>query len=781
VSDGDDPHRSRVPWRTVLGGLAAGAGYAIVSRRRDDTGDRDANGEESSDRADRVLAGRAEYRPDPGDPGRVYLASDSGERFIDSGSAWEEIDIAAPEGTFETVRATDAITTRSPVYDVRAWGAVGDGEHDDTRALQEVLDAAEADGGGVVQFPPGEYYVTHTLLYGSDTVLTGPGATIAFEPTDPDATALVSRSFDGSVETRSVTIEGLRVRSVDPKKGNGIGVAKAQGVTIRGCRTEELYWHLVDVAGAKDVSVRNCYAANLGTAAYQADNLTEGGGLVVEHPDGTTEGAIDDGTENENVDIESNITEDCARGVHLHRSGGHDLTVRENKFRRCTDAGILGDVDTHWHDVIVSDNIVEGNGESTGIDLQGEYTNLSIEDNTVRDHEHGITVKPGDSAGGRPDDDSGTETDGPEESPSGENPPESRAEGGSESDRGDGSDVAPDGGERDTRSRTERPAVAAGVTIGDNTVARVSRTAIALAGASGHVSDNYVHDVGGTEGETGAERAIHTGDSATNDGDGGSTNGEHGGGDTADANSGESESDRRGTTVDTEGVGISVEGCDGITATDNVLRDVSGTGVLVWGGSSDVVVSENNVNGFHVAVSIRSAGDPIRGADVKDNRFVGRSDSTWAVDAAGGSGFRIEDNAIAGVGRGAVRVTDATDLHVGNNDATGDDATCGYAIRSCSGVELHDNTAKEFETAISLEAVSGAGGRFEGAPGAVAVDDRCRDVALRFEGTKPPETGAFGVGSRVRNSEPSPGDPLGWVCVAAGAPGTWKSYGVIES
>ena len=168
-------------------------------------------------------------------------------------------------------------------------GAVGDGETDDTAAIQRALDAAEEAGGGVLRLPPGEYYTTYSLLYGSHTVLTGPGATLRFEPSDADGTALVSRSFDGSTETRDVVIEELAVESVDPEKGNGIGVAKAQNVTIRGCRTEELHWHLIDVAGAKDVSVRDCYAAGLGTAAYQADNLTEEGGLVVEHPDGSTE------------------------------------------------------------------------------------------------------------------------------------------------------------------------------------------------------------------------------------------------------------------------------------------------------------------------------------------------------------------------------------------------------------------------------------------------------------------------------------------------------------
>ena len=781
MSGGSDGRRAGFPWRTALGGVAAGVGYAAVSRWRDDdsdgsdTGDDTRTGDDTADGGgdderttlDRVLAGPADERPAAGESGRLYLATDSGERSLDTGSGWDAIDVAAPEGRFETMRTTESVTARTPVYDVRAWGAAGNGEEDDTDAIQRALDAAEEGGGGIVRFPPGEYYVTHTLLYGSNTVLTGPGATIAFEPSDPDGTALVSRSFDGSVATRSVIIEGLTVESVDPEKGNGIGVAKADGVTIRGCRTEELYWHLVDVAGAKDVVVRDCYAAGLGTAAYQADNLTEEGGLVVEHPDGTTETAIPDGTENENVDIESNIAEDCARGVHLHRSGGHDLTIQENKFRRCTDAGILGDVDTRWHDIIVSNNIVEGNGESRGIDLQGEYTNLSVETNTIRDHERGISIAPGDSSGGRPD----TAADGS----------------GSGLESGSGSSLVSDGGTNgneadDDPDTDERPAVAAGVTIGDNTIARITQTGLALAEVSGHISDNYLHDVGNEDIAVDADRAMHVDDGRSVDDDGGGDE-NNGDGENADGDSTAADTDGDDDHVDTDHLGVSIRGCDDITITDNVLRDVTGTGVLVGDGSHDVVVSENNVNGFDVGVALRCPDEAIVGVDVKDNRFVGRRRSAWAIVAEGGSGLRIGGNAIAGVGRGAVRAEDVEDVHVADNDSTGHDADCGYAVRSCTDVSLYDNTARRFDLAISLEAVAGARGTLDHMEiaAAVAIDEGCSEVVLAFAGTAPPESGAFGVGSRVKNSAPAAGGPLGWICVEAGSPGTWKSYGTIES
>ncbi|HWD21399.1 MAG TPA: glycosyl hydrolase family 28-related protein [Verrucomicrobiae bacterium] len=43
------------------------------------------------------------------------------------------------------------------------WGAYGDGSHDDSAALQSTLDAAGANGGGIVYLPAGKYRLTNTL------------------------------------------------------------------------------------------------------------------------------------------------------------------------------------------------------------------------------------------------------------------------------------------------------------------------------------------------------------------------------------------------------------------------------------------------------------------------------------------------------------------------------------------------------------------------------------------------------------------------------------------
>ena len=55
-------------------------------------------------------------------------------------------------------------------FDVRAFGAAGDGKAKDTAAVQKAIDACNDARGGIVYFPPGEY-VTGTLVLKSNVTL----------------------------------------------------------------------------------------------------------------------------------------------------------------------------------------------------------------------------------------------------------------------------------------------------------------------------------------------------------------------------------------------------------------------------------------------------------------------------------------------------------------------------------------------------------------------------------------------------------------------------------
>jgi hypothetical protein len=61
-----------------------------------------------------------------------------------------------------TVRTPDPEPTQS--FNVRAYGAIGDGKVDSTRAIRAAIDAASQSAGGTVYFPRGRYLVSDSLV-----------------------------------------------------------------------------------------------------------------------------------------------------------------------------------------------------------------------------------------------------------------------------------------------------------------------------------------------------------------------------------------------------------------------------------------------------------------------------------------------------------------------------------------------------------------------------------------------------------------------------------------
>ena len=103
--------------------------------------------------------------PDRLSPGRYSLRLSNGD-----GGDSERVDAGSI-----IVRVRQAEPTQS--FDVRAYGAIGDGKIDCTRAIKAAIDAANAAGGGIVYLPRGRYLV-------SDTLVIPPGVSIQGERTD---------------------------------------------------------------------------------------------------------------------------------------------------------------------------------------------------------------------------------------------------------------------------------------------------------------------------------------------------------------------------------------------------------------------------------------------------------------------------------------------------------------------------------------------------------------------------------------------------------------------
>lgn len=125
----------------------------------------------------------------------------------------------------------------SPSFDVRQYGATGDGATMDTAALQKAIDAAAGAGGGTVVFPPGRYLSGSLDLKSHVTLELEENATLLGSPHRSDY--------------RKVNFHGLLLADKQHDIGIcGQGTIDGQGAALS-ADTERL-WHRGTLSNAKE-------------------------------------------------------------------------------------------------------------------------------------------------------------------------------------------------------------------------------------------------------------------------------------------------------------------------------------------------------------------------------------------------------------------------------------------------------------------------------------------------------------------------------------------------
>jgi len=162
-----------------------------------------------------------------------------------------------------------ALTVEKPktwparVFNVKDYGAVGaaveneDGWNDDAPAIQKALDAAEANGGGVVYFPAGNYYVSKTLSIPQYTTVRGesrercwvwfPDAIDHGKKDDYETARKVEVGIRGISD---FTLENLSIHSVYTNVLVGAPLAHDNAQTYKAINLDKR---------ADNVSIKNCY------------------------------------------------------------------------------------------------------------------------------------------------------------------------------------------------------------------------------------------------------------------------------------------------------------------------------------------------------------------------------------------------------------------------------------------------------------------------------------------------------------------------------------------
>lgn len=123
--------------------------------------------------------------------------------------------------------AATAFPVATDIYDVRRFGAKGDGRADDTHAAQSAISAALKAGGGRIHFPSGHYRITRSLLFASadrvDVTGEGGSSTLLHENDEP---LLV---WPEGVSCREMSVRHLRVQATTRDKSPESAVISCLG------------------------------------------------------------------------------------------------------------------------------------------------------------------------------------------------------------------------------------------------------------------------------------------------------------------------------------------------------------------------------------------------------------------------------------------------------------------------------------------------------------------------------------------------------------------------
>lgn len=215
-------------------------------------------------------AGDVRQAPD-GTTVRRNANGTSGASFdVTEQAAWTAI--AAVSGTMEQVALSATFVPQDAnAYNAKHYGAAGNNTADDTAAIQEAIDAANAAGGGTVFLPPGRYIITQ-LVIKEGVHLTGP-----------------ARSYGGSTAPFPATLfqkSGSNADMVIPE-GDGAGYCKPFGfsyVTLVGhaSSTGGSGFATRNAAGTSTYKWQdNCFMHQVQVRGFADDGFFIGGGSAV--------------------------------------------------------------------------------------------------------------------------------------------------------------------------------------------------------------------------------------------------------------------------------------------------------------------------------------------------------------------------------------------------------------------------------------------------------------------------------------------------------------------
>lgn len=234
-------------------------------------------------------------------------------------------------------------------FDVSGFGAVGDGQSDDTLPVQHALEAARQAGGATVLLPRGTYLVRPLRLFSGLTLRLTPDATLlltddpaAYPTVDADGQPLPRRGGLSAINARDITITGGGVIDGQGARFWATATTGDDGSEIDRRPATLLFASCVNVR-VDGVTLRN--APRAGVTVLNSDGVTIRS-TRFEAPSGAPEshGIVVDSSRD--VLVDRCLAEiGAGDAVALRATGGRAteaVTVRETAFRRARGGVAVG-------------------------------------------------------------------------------------------------------------------------------------------------------------------------------------------------------------------------------------------------------------------------------------------------------------------------------------------------------------------------------------------------------------------------------------------------------
>lgn len=197
-----------------------------------------------------ILTEDLDNLPFPRNNQEIYLEAIAKKTHKESGATKE--DVAKINSQLEQI-----------AYNIKKFGAKGDGITNDYRAIQEAINTAHRNGGGIVLFPSGgTYLVNDTIILFDNIILSAYGATIKLGEVYKNL--IVNDGYNTLVRNNSITILG----------GIFDGGATANNNSLTSMRCIFAHIDNLTIRDAKFVSTQGNYAISLGdTKNVFIDNI----------------------------------------------------------------------------------------------------------------------------------------------------------------------------------------------------------------------------------------------------------------------------------------------------------------------------------------------------------------------------------------------------------------------------------------------------------------------------------------------------------------------------